>query len=98
MPEQTETEGLVPFWDHVYELTRRLKAWLYSFVIATVLFLVLPGDDAFLKMPFQVYHPLITVILLDIRNRLLDRKSTRLNSSHLVISYAVFCLKKKTQP
>src|SRR2546426_4137108 len=27
--------------------------------------------------------------------RELDRKSTRLNSSHLVISYAVFCLKKK---
>src|SRR5256885_12257427 len=27
-----------------------------------------------------------------------DRKSTRLNSSHLVISYAVFCLKKKTHP
>src|SRR5256885_342808 len=26
----------------------------------------------------------------------IDRKSTRLNSSHLVISYAVFCLKKKT--
>src|SRR5256885_3022087 len=25
-----------------------------------------------------------------------DRKSTRLNSSHLVISYAVFCLKKKS--
>src|SRR5688500_19564809 len=27
--------------------------------------------------------------------KLQDRKSTRLNSSHLVISYAVFCLKKK---
>src|SRR3989442_11822789 len=27
---------------------------------------------------------------------LLDRKSTRLNSSHVRISYAVFCLKKKT--
>src|SRR5438132_6899297 len=26
-----------------------------------------------------------------------DRKSTRLNSSHTVISYAVFCLKKKTK-
>src|SRR2546426_7232623 len=26
---------------------------------------------------------------------MIDRKSTRLNSSHLVISYAVFCLKKK---
>src|SRR5438034_1690962 len=29
------------------------------------------------------------------RLRLADRKSTRLNSSHTVISYAVFCLKKK---
>src|SRR5690625_6486607 len=28
-------------------------------------------------------------------NILLDRKSTRLNSSHVAISYAVFCLKKK---
>src|SRR5690606_39947647 len=28
-------------------------------------------------------------------SRLLDRKSTRLNSSHVKISYAVFCLKKK---
>src|SRR3989442_2032005 len=28
----------------------------------------------------------------------LDRKSTRLNSSHVRISYAVFCLKKKKQP
>src|SRR5436190_20398553 len=29
------------------------------------------------------------------RSRRRDRKSTRLNSSHTVISYAVFCLKKK---
>src|SRR5256885_6827455 len=29
------------------------------------------------------------------RRGITDRKSTRLNSSHLVISYAVFCLKKK---
>src|SRR3954463_1976614 len=27
-----------------------------------------------------------------------DRKSTRLNSSHTIISYAVFCLKKKNTP
>src|SRR5690349_23851966 len=31
-------------------------------------------------------------------NDITDRKSTRLNSSHVEISYAVFCLKKKTQP
>ena len=31
----------------------------------------------------------------NVRRALTDRKSTRLNSSHVVISYAVFCLKKK---
>src|SRR2546426_1483046 len=31
----------------------------------------------------------------DVESLKKDRKSTRLNSSHLVISYAVFCLKKK---
>src|SRR2546429_3286664 len=35
--------------------------------------------------------------LLDPIRKALDRKSTRLNSSHGYISYAVFCLKKKTQ-
>src|SRR5437870_7308628 len=30
-------------------------------------------------------------------SRVRDRKSTRLNSSHVAISYAVFCLKKKTE-
>src|SRR5690625_6644032 len=31
------------------------------------------------------------------RNSIRDRKSTRLNSSHVAISYAVFCLKKKNK-
>src|SRR5207249_8742251 len=37
----------------------------------------------------------ITVASGEMRQR--DRKSTRLNSSHVSISYAVFCLKKKTK-
>src|SRR5437899_7075358 len=36
--------------------------------------------------------PLLAVVAID-----RDRKSTRLNSSHLGISYAVFCLKKKNE-
>src|SRR5438552_8396294 len=35
--------------------------------------------------------------VLDRKRNRLDRKSTRLNSSHQIISYAVFCLKKKSQ-
>src|SRR2546430_5768598 len=34
---------------------------------------------------------------VDVRRPAIDRKSTRLNSSHSQISYAVFCLKKKTE-
>src|SRR5687768_18181386 len=37
------------------------------------------------------------LILMDIHLPGIDRKSTRLNSSHGYISYAVFCLKKKTK-
>ena len=44
------------------------------------------GVGGFIIPPLGI----INVVLL-----LTDRKSTRLNSSHVVISYAVFCLKKK---
>src|SRR5580658_4094183 len=43
-------------------------------------------------------HPLGVRRVIDVEQdekTSIDRKSTRLNSSHLVISYAVFCLKKK---
>src|SRR5688572_31039888 len=41
------------------------------------------------------HQPLVAEICLIRPHLLLDRKSTRLNSSHSQISYAVFCLKKK---
>src|SRR5690625_5840555 len=37
----------------------------------------------------------IDINIIRIFNRIQDRKSTRLNSSHVAISYAVFCLNKK---
>src|SRR2546426_5800821 len=49
-----------------------------------------PGDlDGVLMPSYSLRMTVPTVIPKT------DRKSTRLNSSHLVISYAVFCLKKK---
>src|SRR3712207_7058385 len=38
---------------------------------------------------------LLTIFVLSLILSVIDRKSTRLNSSHANISYAVFCLKKK---
>src|SRR5437588_2602932 len=40
-------------------------------------------------------HPHLGVAVAVLADEAGDRKSTRLNSSHTVISYAVFCLKKK---
>src|SRR5256885_14334800 len=51
-------------------------------IATTSLALLRTGDE--MLLPDNAYGPNKT-----------DRKSTRLNSSHLVISYAVFCLKKK---
>src|SRR2546426_5850118 len=48
----------------------------------------LPGSVRFVGKQELVKIPLLG-------RAMVDRKSTRLNSSHLVISYAVFCLKKK---
>src|SRR5438034_10488837 len=53
--------------------------------------LVVPNDDPLGPVPVLDLHGLDGVE--DVLG--LDRKSTRLNSSHTVISYAVFCLKKK---
>src|SRR3712207_7312216 len=43
-------------------------------------------------------HEAVVAAAVVAAERQLDRKSTRLNSSHANISYAVFCLKKKKQP
>src|SRR5437588_8522580 len=43
----------------------------------------------------QIIDPAGNTLALTYDASLRDRKSTRLNSSHTVISYAVFCLKKK---
>src|SRR3712207_7425786 len=58
----------------------------------------LGGDEFCIVAPRGA---LTAAVILDIGRRSLterwpDRKSTRLNSSHANISYAVFCLKKKT--
>src|SRR3712207_6878206 len=47
--------------------------------------------------PKDTAVPTASRILCDL-HAVLDRKSTRLNSSHANISYAVFCLKKKKTP
>src|SRR3712207_8857057 len=58
---------------------------------------LLPHDRPAAGLP-RLHGPLVHRLLVrfpDVRVAERDRKSTRLNSSHANISYAVFCLKKK---
>src|SRR2546429_7211186 len=59
-------------------------------------------EDAAIRKPMEVIvrraYGCLANGLSFIHNHRIDRKSTRLNSSHGYISYAVFCLKKKKRP
>src|SRR5438034_7043181 len=63
---------------------RRVVPLAVAFEFRRVVFYVHPGRQEMLV--HEPHHAFV---------RPQDRKSTRLNSSHTVISYAVFCLKKK---
>src|SRR5256885_7068315 len=66
---------------------------IYTLSLHDALPISLPRNLIFLTR--SVYFPADEESISSAGRRELDRKSTRLNSSHLVISYAVFCLKKK---
>ena len=86
----------IPLWDHITELSARIKIWIYSFLISTLIFLAAPTDLSFIEKPFQVYHSLISTILLTIRNRLLPPQYTLIGGTVttplelLVVGAAVF--------
>src|ERR1035438_8260084 len=70
-----------------YEITRRVYRTLPGF----------PGPYVCLRVPTGGGKTIMAAHAIGIVTReYLDRKSTRLNSSHLGISYAVFCLKQNT--
>src|SRR5688572_32331224 len=59
-------------------------------------FMTLPGSHMAAECPSRNSGSIVVqVCVVRSRTRVGDRKSTRLNSSHSQISYAVFCLKKK---
>src|SRR5437870_7228950 len=63
------------------------------------LFILIPVVDRMVRVDLRTITlniPPQEVITKDNVPVRVDRKSTRLNSSHVAISYAVFCLKKKT--
>src|SRR5690349_22089906 len=78
---------------------------IYTLSLHDALPISLYDRNAYEKVPsfisadvvLHVFHTRFDDELATLEVKKLDRKSTRLNSSHVEISYAVFCLKKKTR-
>lgn len=61
-------------WEHIYELSMRLRVILISIFILTVIFMIVPADLSFLENPSQLltmYRPLVVRILDIIREQVL---------------------------
>jgi sec-independent protein translocase protein TatC len=97
LSETGEGEEVLPLWDHISELSRRIKVWIYAFVISTLFFLIFPADPvSFFQNPFQTYRPLITEVIKGIRERLLPPQYTLIGGTVtspleiIVVGAAVF--------
>src|SRR5256885_4565687 len=80
------TQPITPFFFLMIRRPPRSTLFPYTTLFRSLKFAFVDCDGA---------APQINVHSGPGENEFPDRKSTRLNSSHLVISYAVFCLKKK---
>src|SRR5690554_6022231 len=89
-------------------LTDDDKATIRSYNLLTLkptMYIANVNEDGFENNPYleQVQaiaakeNAIVVPVCAEIESELADRKSTRLNSSHVRISYAVFCLKKKNK-
>src|SRR5258708_15426571 len=95
-PSLVAKEGGVDFHEHIRAICQIVNGPVSAEVTAT-------DTEGMLKQGRELakLHPNVTVKVpltkdgLKACKTLRDRKSTRLNSSHQIISYAVFCLKKK---
>jgi sec-independent protein translocase protein TatC len=68
--EETNSAEMT-FWDHVRDLSNRVKVIVYSVFLSTVLMMTLPANSDFLKNPLEFYDPLIGVILRTVKSQVL---------------------------
>ncbi len=59
------------FWEHIVELSRRMRIVFYSLIGWTIFFLAFPGNLNFLSNPLGLYEPIVATILRQIRHDIL---------------------------
>src|SRR5258708_23366459 len=80
----------------LFPYTTLFRSGVYADVPISALFcLQLSEIEQWIGERVCLFLPLEAIVAISLIATIADRKSTRLNSSHQIISYAVFCLKKK---
>ncbi|HYB83938.1 MAG TPA: twin-arginine translocase subunit TatC [archaeon] len=60
---EPDREKVGTIWEHIAELSRRLRVVLYAVVISTTFFMVFPANASFLQNPFAFYDPIVALVL-----------------------------------
>jgi sec-independent protein translocase protein TatC len=61
--KEEEGEKAGTFWEHIAELSVRLRVVFYAVIIATTFFMVFPANSSFLQNPLAFYDPIIALVL-----------------------------------
>jgi sec-independent protein translocase protein TatC len=61
--EERNHEKVETIWEHISELSVRLRVVLYAVVISTTFFMVFPANASFLKNPLAFYDPIVALVL-----------------------------------
>ena len=61
--EDQDREKVGTIWEHITELSVRLRVVLYAVVISTTFFMVFPANASFLRNPLAFYDPIIALVL-----------------------------------
>src|SRR5690625_1410298 len=92
-PSLMNKVGGVDFHEHIYKICELVDGDVSAEVTATDYEGIMSEGRTLAK----IHDNVVVKVPLILDGIKADRKSTRLNSSHVAISYAVFCLKKKTK-
>jgi sec-independent protein translocase protein TatC len=73
---QSGQEKVGTIWDHLNELSLRLRWVFYSLIATTVFFMVFPANSSFLQNPLAFYDPLIALVLQQVVKDVLPKGVT----------------------
>ncbi len=61
--KQRDSDRVGTIWEHISELSVRLRVVFYAVMISTTFFMVFPANASFLRNPLAFYNPLISLVL-----------------------------------